>query len=415
MDRPLDARFQRWRLIKRILFTLVGLTLVLALFAWGPGWLSPSISRGRIRTAVVDSGPIEATITASGVVQPEFEQVLSSPIDARVVKILKRPGDMLRKGEPIVTLDVGESTLALERLDQQIAIKQNAQSKLKLDLENKLITLQGQLKTQQLELKSLELEVERSQRLREQGLISEEELNRTQVQKEKARIELDQLKAGVSNAQSSTATELEGLALEMNILQKEREDAQRVLERATTNADRDGVLTWVVNEEGATVRKGDVIARIADLNSFRVEANVSDVHAATLVPGMPVRVKLNESDYLSGHVTNILPTIKDGVMTLRAGLDDKANAQLRSNLRVDVYIVTASKDRALRVRRGPAINGEGRTDLFVIRGDTAVKTPVEIGIASFDNYEVKSGLMEGDEVIISDMTDYEHLKEIRLN
>jgi 2-polyprenyl-6-methoxyphenol hydroxylase-like FAD-dependent oxidoreductase len=55
---------------------------------------------------------------------------------------------------------------------------------------------------------------------------------------------------------------LEGLALEMKTLNQERTEAQRQLELATTKSDRNGVLTWVVNEEGATVQKGAVLARI---------------------------------------------------------------------------------------------------------------------------------------------------------
>ena len=40
--------------------------------------------------------------------------------------------------------------------------------------------------------------------------------------------------------------------------------------------------------------------------------------------------------------------------------------------------------------------------------------PVTIGIANFDTYEVVDGLLEGDEVIISDMRDYLHLAEVKL-
>jgi HlyD family secretion protein len=68
----------------------------------------------------------------------------------------------------------------------------------------------------------------------------------------------------------------------------------------------------------------------------------------------------------------------------------------------------------LRIKKGPALNAEGVRDVFVIRGDTAVKTPVKMGIASFDTYEVVDGLLEGDEVILSDMTGFQHLKEVQL-
>ena len=50
----------------------------------------------------------------------------------------------------------------------------------------------------------------------------------------------------------------------------------------------------------------------------------------------------------------------------------------------------------------------------MIRGDRAVRTPVELGLASFDQFEVVRGLVPGDEAIISDMNDYTRLKEVRI-
>ena len=52
--------------------------------------------------------------------------------------------------------------------------------------------------------------------------------------------------------------------------------------------------------------------------------------------------------------------------------------------------------------------------VFVVRGDRAVRDAVTLGLVSFDEYEVLSGLVEGDEVIISDMRDYLHLGEVKI-
>ncbi len=38
----------------------------------------------------------------------------------------------------------------------------------------------------------------------------------------------------------------------------------------------------------------------------------------------------------------------------------------------------------------------------------------EIGLSNFEFYEITSGLNEGDEVIISDMSDYRNEKEVKL-
>lgn len=414
MDREIDISFRRRRIARRVVVAVGLLGLSAAFFIWGPRLIEPSIARTRIRTARVDVGALAATITAAGNVVPEFEQVISSPVNARVLKILQRPGALLSPGQPIIELDLNESRLVIEKLNQQLELKQNQQARARLELENTLITLQSQWEIKNLEHKSAKAATMRNRTLRQEGLLSEERLREVELAEEKTGFELQQLAEAKRNAQASTKTQLEGLALEMKTLEGERREAQRQLELATTKADRKGVLTWVVNEEGATVPKGAVLARIADLGSFRVEATVSDVHANRLAVGLPAQVKLNEQTTLAGAVARINPTVSNGVITLVVNLDDKAHELLRSNLRVDVFIATERKDRVLRIKRGPFASGEGLRDVFVVRGDAALKTPARFGIAGAEHYEVTEGLFEGDEVIISDMTDYQHVKEVKL-
>lgn len=414
MDREIDPTFRRRQFVRRVLVAVLSIAGFSAAFIWLPRWLKPTLARTQIRLARVESGPLEATITSSGTVVPEIEQVLSSPVNARVLRILKRPGAVLTKGEPILELDLNESRLAIEKFNQQVELKQNQQAKAKLDLENTLIDQRSRWEIKQLEYKAAKAATARNRTLNKEGLLSEERLREVELTEEKTQFELKQIEEAQRNAQQSTQTQLEGLALEMKTLKREQEEAVRQMELATAKADRAGVLTWVINEEGATVQKGALLARIADLSSFRVEANVSDVHASRLAAGLPVKVKLNETTMLDGEVARINPTVTNGVITLVVNLTDKANTQLRSNLRVDVFIVTDRKAKVLRVKKGPFASGEGLRDVFVVRGDVAVKTPVRFGIVGAEDYEVTQGLFEGDEVIISDMTDYMHVKEVKL-
>lgn len=413
MDREIDNSVRRRLLVRRIAPGALVLVVVAGAFVWGPRLIQPSVARARLRTARVDAGPMEAQITASGTVTPEFEQVISSAVNARVLKVLKRPGAVLAKGEPILELDLNESRLAIEKLNQQIELKQNQQAKARLDLESTLIGLQSQWEIKNLEYRSAKASTARNRTLRQEGLLSEERLREIELLEEKTAYELKQLEGTKRNAQASTQTQLEGLALEMKTLTQEKTEAERQLDLATTKSDRKGVLTWVVTEEGATMQKGAVLARIADLSTFRVEATLSDVHANRISVGQPVQVKINDA-YLTGRVSRINPAVINGVITLFVDLDDRSNPLLRSNLRVDVLISTEHRDRALRIKRGPFASGEGLRDVFVIRGDAAVKTPVRFGIASFDHFEVLQGLLEGDEVIISDMTAYQHVRELKL-
>jgi len=413
MDRPLDAAFRRKQTRRRVALTGTALSIGAFLLTGLPSLVRPAVSRQRVRIARVELGPVEATITASGTVLPEREAVLSSPVEARVLRILKRPGDRVAKGEPILELDLAQSVLGLQQLDRDLALKLKQQAKTRQDLEAQLADLGGRADIKDLQLQSYRSQLARTRQLFDAGLVSEEGLHQVELAEAQATIELRQLEDQRKGAERSTRTQLDGLDLEAATLREQRREAEHQLNLGTTKADRDGVVTWTVAEEGATVHKGDVIARLADLSSFRVEATVSDVHAGTLVPGLPVRARVGAED-LSGQVALVEPAIKNGAVTFRVALADPASPLLRSNLRVDVLVITERKPLVLRVRRGPSTEGPGTREVFVLRGDTAVRTPVEVGVTGFEASEVVRGLKEGDEVIVSDMTDYQHVPAVKI-
>jgi HlyD family secretion protein len=412
VDRPLAPEVQRQDRRRRLVRIAVPVILLVLLVIWLPGWMRPSVSRERIRTARVTTGPVEAVIMATGTVVPEVERVLSSPLDARVLRILQRPGTQLKQGDPVVELDVSESVLALEKVIKDLKVKDNEQTQTRLTLEKSLVDLDGKIEVKTLELQSAQARLEGDQQLFREGLLSREALRRSELAVKQAQIELAQLRDGRKNAERSTGVEIEGLALERGSLDKEAAQARRLLDLSTTKSDRNGVLTWVLSQEGALVRRGDVIARIADLSSFRVDGTVSDVHAGRLRTGMAAVVRINDVD-LKGTVSEVFPTVENGVIRFTVALTDASNAGLRPSLRADVLVVTDRKPRGLRVKRGPFADNVAR-QAFVLRGDRAVRIPIEIGLAGVDDVEVLSGVAEGDELIISDMKDYLHLTEVRV-
>ena len=389
------------------------LLLALVAWVWLPQLVSASIARDRLRFAVVDTGPVEATIAATGLVVPEIEQVLASPVDARVLRILERPGARLHAGQPIVELDISQARLDVEKLEQDLAIKANSQAQKRLALEKSLIGLDSQADVKRLELASFQSQLARDRQLQAQGLLSVEQFKKSELATAQAEIELKQVVAERANAQQATRAELDGLDLEIGKLRKEEAEASRQLTLASPRAGRDGILTWVVSEEGAAISKGAPLARVADFSSFRVDASVSDVHARELSVGLPAVVIAGEQRF-DGTIAEVNPTVTNGVITVVIALQDRSNPLLRSNLRADVEIVTARKPRAVRVARGPFVTGEGSADVFVVRGERATKTAVTFGLASQKYFEVTSGLTPGDEVIISDMRDYQRLNTIRL-
>jgi len=164
----------------------------------------------------------------------------------------------------------------------------------------------------ELELQSIQTRLAQNKALFEEGLLSAEEVKRLQTEEAKTQIELEQLLESVHNAEVSAKAEEDALAMETAYLEKEREIITQELDLATTKADRKGVLTWVVTDEGSTVRKGDVIARPVDLSSFRMQARISDAYANRLSVGQPVQVHISDEESLSGTIPLAVRGIQSG-------------------------------------------------------------------------------------------------------
>jgi len=413
MDRIIDSATQRRRALRRwVVPAAVGLTL-LALLVLVTGWLRPSIRHDRIRTSVVERGEVSATLDASGLVVPGFEEILTAPSSTRVVEILERPGSAVEAGTPIARLDDRDARRAVARLEEQIALKKNESRQTELELTRTRDDLIAQRAVKQLELESFRYSLSQNRKMFEDRLTSKDEVRKSETDVARAAIELELLDTRLANAEEDRATRVEALTLEIAILGKDLERSSELLDRTIVTAGRPGIVTWVVQSEGTTVAEGEQVARVADLSSYRVDGTLSDVLARRLTVGLPAMVRSGDTR-LAGQVDKILPTVENGIVTFEVRLDQPDHQVLRPNLRVDVHAVTDRSSETLTLKRGPLVNLDGRDWVFVVRGDTAVRTPVTVGLSNFELYEITEGLAEGDEVIISDMSDHRKAKEVKL-
>jgi HlyD family secretion protein len=415
MDRALDPEFLRSTRRRRAGAGIAALAGLVVLFLVVPGWFRPSLRREALRTARVERGAVEAVLKASGNAVPALERALSSPVDARVERILKRAGEPVRAGDEIVSLDTSAARLDLGRLEDRVAQKVSEERQARLTLEADLADLAGRAESHRLETSIATYRAEQQRKLRAEGLTSDVALRTSEVEAQKAAIEVEQSERAIAAARHSGEARISGLALDLAILRKERDEAHRLLELATARADRDGVVTWVVPQEGATLHRGDVMAKVADLGSFRIEATISDIHSRRLASGQEARILLGDAT-LTGRVASVNPTIENGVLRFTVELDEPKAAALRNNLRVDVAVVTGHTAEALRVARGSFVD-DGGESLFVVDGGRALRRPSRLGLLGYDVVEiveVPGGPQEGDEVILSDMKEFAGLDELRL-
>jgi HlyD family secretion protein len=413
MDRDISPEVRRRRLVRRVATVLIAIAVIGFSFGATLEWLRPSVKRRDLQFARVERGTVDATLQGSGTVLPAVEQVVSSPLEARVLRITRRPGDRVRAGDELLILDNSSTRLEFERVGERLTQKQSESATLTLQIEESISDLRAELQQKKLDAEILHLKAEQMKRLREAGLTSDQDALAAATAARKIDIELVQTEEKIARTARSGQARIAAARSEAGLLQKDREESRRQLELSMMRADRDGIITSLIQEEGTTVRRGDILARIADLSSFRVDATISDLHAAALTVGMPVRVRIDEATYLNGRISSIEPRIENGAVKFHIALDNASNRKLRNNVRVDVYPVAGRRENVLRIKRGYLGHGD-QEGVFVVRGDSLVRVPVRWGLGGQEHIQPLSGLAPGDEVVISNMTDYAGVKTLRL-
>lgn len=413
MDRDIPAEDIRMRRIKRViaLFSVLALVVTAALVL--RSCATPTLSRNRIITSVVETGSIDASLTASGVVVPEYEHVITSPVRSTVLEVLLHSGDTVEAGQSIVRLDTEAAEFRVAQQRDQLNVHRNRKRQLILELERRTIDLDASKDIKQLEVKFKEAQLERTRHMHDIGGTTDEALAQAKLDLDIAGRQYDQLVQNTENQKVSLETEIEGLNLLIRMQESEVREAERDLDLARARAERSGVVTWVNDDIGSLVNAGDAVARVADLGSFKIEAQISDIHASRLGEGGKVVVRIGKLR-LAGSIGAVRPSVENGVASFDISLDEKNHAALRPNLRVDVFVITSFKDSVLRVANGPFFKGRLDQNLFVIEGTEARRRVVDIGVSNYDFVELIGDIRPGEEVIISDMGRYSHADRILL-
>jgi HlyD family secretion protein len=414
MDIPLPPS----TLARRRRLTLLGAALVLLALcasAWAINRvLRPSLSAADIRVAEVRRGDIANTINAAGVVIPMHEELITSPIQSRVAKVHAKLGQSVAAGALLLELDDRSIVLARDSLKEQLAQQENRVEGLSLELEQRRKQIASAIELLELDLQSARVKFERYTTLRKAGGVSGEDMLTAELNVKRLDVQLRQQRELIVDTRRATSSSIEGARLQQRILQKQLDDQLELLARTRVRAPFAGVLTMLVEDEGASLANGQQVARVSEPNNYRVEATLSDFHSRSLAPGQLVRIEQGQ-ERLTGHVQTVLPEIQNGSVKLLVTLDQPHHPQLRNKMRVDAYIVTDQKRGVLVADSGPAFNGQGRQPVYVVRDGVARRTEVNLGASDGKAVEILSGASAGDQLIVSDTTNFKQHERISIN
>jgi HlyD family secretion protein len=406
MDRAISSATHAQRRRRRWLLAAAALLLVAGgLWAFRSA-LRPSIPRQELLTAVVETGDVEASLTAAGLIIPAHEAVVTSPIQSTIRRVLLTAGAKVQPGQTIVELDRELTGTALAKLQDEQLQNQNKSSVMQLALERSLNDLESQEQVQQEKVRSLQSGLRDEQHLLGIGSGTPEGVRQAELNLKIAELELQRVRRQIRNQRQANEADERGLGYTMQIQQRSIQELAGKLRQANISADQAGVLTWVNEDIGATVSQGAVVARVADLSAFRLRATIADSYADSLHVGDPVIVRLSGTD-LRGSISSISPAVEKGVVTFYAQLDQPGHPTLRANLRADVYVVTRAHRNVLRVKNGPFFQGGREQTVFVVQDGQALRRTVRLGDSNFDYVQVVGGLRPGEQLVIGDMKDYE--------
>jgi HlyD family secretion protein len=411
MDKSIAVEITTKRRRRRITIILVAVVILTASVFVVRAFIKPSISRAEFMSSAVSLGNIENTINASGEVLPEFEEVLTSPISAAVREVLMDAGMKIRAGQSILTLDKSAAQTEYDKLGFLIESKENEIRKLKLDLEKSFYDIKSNNNIKQLRISNFKDAVSSAQRLFKAGGGTKEDIDQAELNLKVAELEKQQLENEIRSKQQTMKIEIREAEIALAIQRSDHAALTRKLKLADIIATRDGVITWVNKNIGASVKEGESLARIANLTGYKVAGSISDTQLEDLRNNMPAIIRINDTQ-LRGSINNISPAVNNSIVSFDIGLEEKNNKLLRPNMKVDVFLITATRNKVLRLPNGPAFKGSNEQLVFVLKNGMAEQRQVRLGLSNFDYVEILSGLKQGEEVITSDMKAYEYAKQI---
>lgn len=411
MDRKIpikEIRKVKIRKWLRIIIAVAAVTTVICIVAYMAG---SKIDISKIELSAADKGDIQTSVTASGSVAPEYQEIIVSPVNTRIVEVYRKSGDNVDEGTPLLRLDLQTAETDYRKAMDDSRMRRMELQRLKVNLNTKLTDLDMRIKVARMALDSKRMEMRNEEYLDSIGSGTTDRVRQARLDFNTARLELEQLNKQLENEKKAAEAECKVKELDIEMFEKGLADMHRILEDAKIKAPRKAVLTYINTNKGQQVAQGEQVAIVADLSSFKVECSIADGYSDRLAVGAKVKVRTG-NEWLTGIISNISPQNKNGMIDFTVCLDRPDNARLRPGLKVEAYVLTAERTGVMRIANGAFYKGPGRYRLFVKEGDRLVARNIQLGDASYDHIEVVSGLREGEQVAVSDMERYEGRKEI---
>lgn len=233
MDKNITQEVIRKKKRKTFFITITVIVLLVASVMMLRASFSSTIKKQNITTAVVEIGDIENTISASGEILPEFEQVVTSPINASIKSVGMDAGSLVKQGQLILSLDKQTTEMEYEKLKFQLEAKKNSIQKLKLELNKSFYDIQSNNDIKELKINSLQAAVENAKRLFKAGGGTREAIEQAELDLKLAMLEKKQLENEIKSKQQTMKVDIRESEIAAQIQQTDLQNFKENYSRQT--------------------------------------------------------------------------------------------------------------------------------------------------------------------------------------
>ncbi|HZM91994.1 MAG TPA: HlyD family efflux transporter periplasmic adaptor subunit [Vicinamibacterales bacterium] len=412
-----DPAILKRKKLRHTLYAAVGVLIVIAvsiaLARMEPA--APTVERATVLTDTVKRGSIIRQHRGLGTLVPEDTRWLPSRTNGRVERIILRPGAEVGPGT--VILELSNPDVEQEALNAKLALHsaEAALENLRVQLENELLTQESQTTAIQAEYEQARMQAEADEALAKEQLISE-------ITRRKSHLTAETLKKRSTFEMQRLQSAKQSLEGRLRVQQAAVDQARAVadlqanrLESLKVRPGFSGVLQVVSVEVGQQVAPGANLARVADPSRLKAELKIAETQAKDIEIGQFAEID-TRSAVIQGKVSRKDPAAANGTVTVDVSLTGELPRGAVPDLSVDGTVQLERLDNILYVGRPSLGQDDSTVGLFKLTsasGDAA-RVQVSLGKSSVNAIEVKSGLNEGDTVVLSDMSAWDAYDRVRL-
>jgi HlyD family secretion protein len=355
---------------------------------------------------------IVSSVSSNGKVEPISPFVMRAQLDTFVEKIRVVEGQAVKKGQLLLELNVKDAQAQLAEARSKLLRAQDDLRAAKAGgRADEAARTTGALATAVAQRDRLQRNHDALVRLIAQQAATKDELAANDLDLTKAQAEVTRLTAAKQEFDHGVNLDANRSALQVEQSQSEVASLEEKVRDGRITAPADGTLYSLPVKAGDYVKVGDLLAEMADLHKVRVRAFIDEPELGGLEPGQQVKITWDALPNRSWTgKTEVIPkqVVARGARSVGELLCnvDNEKLELLPNINVNVRINSQERTNVLTVPRGAVASDGSQRFVFVVKANEfgvgksskLEKRDIHVGIADATNYEVTSGLQEGEMV-----------------